>query len=161
MKLLQIICATVLIASTIGCMHPPGLVVTHIPNPCDIHNASIPEGQPFPYMWYYRTEVSNSTDHPIQITQFEGYFYKDSKWIPANITKRTLTADDFAKWYPQGDPVTNGWIQPHARAACDPNWHGVTSPVSPRCKWAYDGVDSKGKTYHAEAEIESVPIKKK
>lgn len=151
--------ATAFIASITGCMHPSGLVVTHTPNPCDVHHAKIPEGAPFPYMWFYRTVVSNTTDHPIQITQFEGYFYLDSKWTPVNIMNRVLTADDFSKWYTNGDHVTNGWIQPHTSAVCDPNWHGVTSPVSPRCKWTYDGIDSNGETYHVEAEIESVPVK--
>lgn len=161
MKLIRIICVTVLIASTTGCLHRSGLVVTHTPNPCDVHNANITETASFPYVWYYRTEVRNNTDHPIRITHFEGYFYRDSKWTSANIMNRPLTADDFSKWYIAGNPVTNGWIQPYTSAVCDPNWHGVTSPVSPRCKWTYDGVDSKGKTYHVEAEIKSVPIKKK
>jgi len=161
MKITQTICATALIAGTIGCTHPSGLVVTHIPNPSDVHRAQTTEIPPFPYVWYYRTEVSNATDRPIRITKFEGCFYQDAKWIPANITHRILTADDFSRWYTQGDLVTNGWIQPHTRAACDPNWHGVTSPVSPRCKWTYDGIDPGGRVYHAEAEIKSVPVKNK
>ena len=159
MKYATVICALVVIAGLFGCASPSGLVVTHSPNPCDVHEGNIPEGRPFPYMWVYRTEVRNDTDYPIQVTQFEGYFFKNSEWTPVNIMNRTLTAEDFSQWYKDGTPVTNGWIQPHTSAVCDPNWHGVTSPISPRCKWTYDGIDSKGKTYRAEAEIRSVPIK--
>jgi hypothetical protein len=104
--------------------------------------------------------VRNDTDTPIQITRFEGCFYRDAQWVPANILNRPLTAEDFSQWYTQGAPIKNGWIQPHTSAVCDPNWHGVDTPVSPRCKWTYDGVDANGKTYHAEAEILSVPVKK-
>ncbi len=144
--------------SLAGCGRTAGLVVTHTPNPSDIHAAAIPEGRPFPYMWFYRTEVHNATDYPIQITGFEGCFYLDGQWTPVNILKRRLTGADFAQWYAQGCPVTNGWIPPRKTAVCDPNWHGVTSPVAPRCKWTYDGVDSNGRQYHGEAEIQSAPV---
>lgn len=150
----------VMISCVMGCIHPPGLVVTHTPNPTAIHQAQTAETPPFPYVWYYRTEVSNATDRPIRITSFEGSYYLNSRWTPANIMHRTLTADDFSKWFTQGDKITNGWIQPRGKAVCDPNWHGATSPVPPRCKWTFEGIDSDGKAYHAEAEIKAVPAKK-
>ena len=148
-----------LVALMAGCARAPqpALVVTHIPNPSGIHAANTPDKPDFPYVWFYRTEVSNATDRPIRIIGFEGCFLMESRWIPANVMNRPLTADDFSKWYTAGDPVTNGWIQPHATAACNPNWHGATSPVSPRCKWTYEGVDAMGNTCHAEAEIKTVP----
>ena len=112
-------------------------------------------------MWYYRTEVRNNSSRPIQITTFEGYFLIEGKWVPNNVLRRKLTSQDFTKWYSDGDPVTNGWIQPGGVAACDPNWHGFSTPQSPRIKWAFTGVDADGNAYQAEAEIESVPIKEK
>lgn len=147
--------------AAVGCARSQGLVVTHTPNPCDVHDVKIPEGKPYPYMWFYKTEVRNDTETPIRITKFEGFFYRDSEWKPSNILNRELGPKDFSEWYIQGDAVKDGWIQPHGRAVCDPNWHGVDTPVSPRCKWTYDGVDAQGKAYHAEAEVEAVPVKPK
>jgi len=160
LKILQTTTVLMLLASIAGCTHHRGLAVTHSPNPTAIHQAKTAEAPAFPYVWYYRTEVSNATDRPIQVTKFEGWFYLDAKWTPANITHRTLTSDDFSTWFAQGDRITNGWIQPRGKAACDPNWHGATSPVPPRCKWTFEGIDASGKAYHAEAEIESIPVEK-
>ena len=154
MKHAKILIAVALLT---GCLHRPGLIVTHTPNPTGRHDASIPEGKPFPYMWFYRTEVRNTTDFPIQITRFEGLFLKEAKWTPSNVLKRPLTAEDFAQWYRDGKPASKGWINPHTSAVCDPNWHGTPTPISPRCKWTFEGRDAKGKTYHAEAEIKSLP----
>ncbi len=159
MKIAQFLCLAVLISGAGGCAQRAGLVVSHSPNPTDIHSAKIPEGTPYPHMWFYRTEVRNNTDRPIRISGFEGWLRKGSKWIPANILNRPLSSKDFAKWYGDGAPAPGGWIQPSASAVCDPNWHGGMSPVAPRCKWTYDGVDSSGKKYHAEAEIKSVAVK--
>lgn len=142
-----------------GCRARPGLLVSHSPNPCDVHSTAGRRKPPFPYMWYYRTEVRNDTDQPIRITQFECYFDRGSNWVPGNILNRPLTATDFSRWYTEGARVQRGWIPPHTTAVCDPNWHGMATPSCPRCKWTFDGVDAKGKTYHAEAEIESVPVK--
>ena len=153
----RIVVVSVLLLAAAGCMHRPGLSVTHTPNPSGIREAVIPEGRPFPNLWFYRTEVRNDTDHPIRITRFEGWFLRDSRWVAANVLERPLDAKDFSEWYVQGVPVTNGWIPPRASAVCDPNWHGVTSPVSPRCKWTYEGVDAAGRVYRAESEIRTLP----
>jgi len=158
MKTTLLICTASLLMTLFGCASRSGLVVTHTPNPTALHDVKIPEGRPFPYMWFYRTEVRNATEYPIRITGFEGYFYRDEKWVAVNVFNRALTADDFSEWFTQGAPVKKGWIMPGATAVCDPNWHGVDTPVSPRCKWTFDGVDSMGKAYHVEAEIESVPV---
>ncbi len=144
-----------------GCAGTGGLVVTHTPNPSNVYSSPAVTNAPYPYMWFYRTEVKNQTDRPIRITSFEGYFFRDGRWVAANILNRPLTSTDFAEWYRDGAPVRDGWIAPHAVAACDPNWHGVTSPVSPRCKWTYDGLDAGGTKYHAEAEIQTVPNRTK
>ncbi len=159
MKIAQLLCIAALVAGTGGCVPRTGLVVTHTPNPTGIHSAKIPEGTPYPHMWFYRTEVRNNTGRPIRITNFEGWLRKDSKWIPANILNRPLTSKDFSKWYADGSPAPDGWIQPGANAVCDPNWHGGTSPSAPECKWTYEGVDPEGKKYRAEAGIKSIPVK--
>lgn len=159
MKTLQILALAALAAAACGCARQAGLAVTHTPNPTAVHTAKIPGGAPYPHMWFYRTEVRNNVAVPVRITGFEGWLRDGSRWVPANIMNRPLTSKDFAKWYADGKPATGGWIQPGASAVCDPNWHGGTSPVSPRCKWTYEGVDAAGKKYRAEAEIKSVPEK--
>lgn len=143
-----------------GCATRPELVVTHSPNPCDVHHAKAFRKDPFPFMWYYRTEVQNKSSRPIQITSFEGYFFVDGKWISKNVLHRKLTSQDFSKWYSEGVAVTNGWIPAGGVAVCDPNWHGSRTPTSPRCKWTFVGVDAEGRTFQAEAEIETLPIKR-
>jgi hypothetical protein len=143
----------------LSCALHPGLVVTHTPNPSDVHAVPGISTNPFPYMWYYRTTVSNATARPIQITTFEGYFWLNGKWVPKNIMNRKLTSQDFDEWFALGGPLTNGWLQPRQAVACDPNWHGYAEPVAPRTKWTFAGVDDQGRAYRAEAEIGAVPIR--
>lgn len=135
-----------------------GLVVRHIPNPCDVHSSPAFREKPGRYMWYYRTEVKNNLNVPLRITHFESYFYENGEWVNRNVKKRTLTSANFTNWYTEGDPVTDGWIQPGKIAVCSPNWTRSGSPVAPRSKWTYTAEDPEGNVYHAEAEIELIPI---
>lgn len=142
-----------------GCASKPALVASHSPNPCDVHVSKAFPKNPLPFMWYYRTEVRNNTSRPIQITAFECFFLIEGEWVPRNIFGRKLNSEDLSRWYAEGAPVTNGWIQPGQVAACDPNWHGFTTNASPSCKWIFEGQDDNGNSYRAEAEIQSVTIK--
>ena len=127
----------------------PELEVVHIPNPCDQHESGAFRKNPFPFMWYYRTEVRNNTGKPLEVVWFESYFLRSRQWVPANIKGRELTAEDFRQWYADAD----GPIPPGGIAVCSVNWHGGSRPWSCRTKWAYRAVDADGKEYTAEAEV--------
>lgn len=134
------------------------LTVRHRPNPTSIHSSSHFKRKPYPYMWYYRTEVTNNLSRPLRIIRFDAFTLIRGKWISRNILHRPLNSKDFTQWYTEGVKVKDGWIPPHQTAACDPNWHGSVYPNAPRLKWSFTAVDKKGKVYYAEAEIKSLPI---
>ncbi len=134
-------------------------VVVHTPNPCDTHHSEAFKEDPFPYMWYYRTEVRNFSAVPLRIVWFEGYSQINGTWVANNVKKRLLTGKDFVEWYSDGSPCPGGVIQPGTAAVCDPSWHGSDKPQSGPMKWAYKAVDPSGREYYAEAIVTSVPIK--
>jgi hypothetical protein len=136
-----------------------GLVATHTLNPGAAHSSPDFKESPFPYMWYYRTELRNTTDRSLQIVWFEGYHEnEDGEWHPKNVLNRPLGGEDFAAWYTEGVPCPAGVIPPGATAVCDPNWHGSEQPHLPRTKWAYAATDPDGQVYYAEAVLTSVSI---
>lgn len=131
-----------------------GFFVTHSPNPCNVHSSSAFPEDPYPYMWYYRTEVKNTLSVPLQITWFAAYVLVDGAWKLG----RELDTDKFVKWYTEGDPVPDGVIQPGQTAVCDPNWTGSQDQTALPVKWAYRAVAPDGQEYYAEAVIEHTPI---
>ena len=136
-----------------------GLVAAHAPNPCAVHSSPAFEENPYPFMWYYRTELRNMTDRSLQIVWFEGYYEaEDGQWHPNHVLKRPLGGEDFAAWYTEGVPCPAGVIPPGATAVCDPNWHGSEQPHSSRIKSAYAATDPDGRVHYAEAVLTSVPI---
>ena len=136
-----------------------GLVATHTPNPCAVHSSPDFKESPFPTMWYYRTELRNTTDRSLQIVWFEGYYEtEDGVWHPNNVLNRPLGGEDFAAWYTEGVPCPAGVIPPGATAVCDPNWHGSEQAHSSRIKWAYAATDPDGRVQYAEAVLTSVSI---
>ncbi|MFQ5710113.1 MAG: thioredoxin-like domain-containing protein [bacterium] len=136
------------------------LFVQHIPNPISVHSTPESTKESDMYKWQFRTEVKNNIDVPLQITQFEFYFYEHGEWVPRNVKRRTLTSADFTQWYSDGDNVADGWIQPGKVAVDSRNWVTYSYPVPPRSKWTYTAEDSAGNVYHAESEIELIPFVK-
>ncbi|MCI0692290.1 hypothetical protein L0337_09840 [candidate division KSB1 bacterium] len=128
------------------------VTVRHSPNPSEGHLWQDPETKVIGYKWPYRTEVRNNLDVSLQITHFGIYFYKNDKWISNYISA------EFSKWYNDGDPVIDGWIQPGKVAVRAENWTGPWWRLSPRCKWTYTAQDSAGNVYHAEEEIGLTPV---
>jgi len=111
-------------------------------------------------MWYYRTDVKNTLDVPLRVVWFEAYHVENGKWIPGNVTGRTLTAKDFGEWYGDGDRIVDGVIPPRGTATDGRNWHGSMRPKSDPVKWAYKAIDPSGVEHYAEVIVESVPIRK-
>jgi hypothetical protein len=134
------------------------LIVTHTPNPCDLHHSPSFDKDPYPFMWYYRTEVKNKSTVPLKIIWFEAFRREGDKWIPGNITGHALTTEDFIDWYTEGDIIKDGVILPGQTAVCDPNWHGSEEPYTSDVKWAYKAVDPDGNIYYAEEIVVSVPV---
>lgn len=150
--------------SACGAIQPSSrkaLTVRHRPNPTSVHSSPHFKRKPYPYMWYYRTEVTNNLNRPLRIISFDAFTLSYGKWIRRNILHRPLNSKDFTQWYTDGVKVKDGWIPPHETAACDPNWHGYVQPNAPRMKWSFIAVDEKGKRYYTEAEIKSMPIMKR
>lgn len=135
------------------------LVVEHFPNPTDSHTSSISKKPPFPYVWYYRTEVTNKLDKPLKIVQFESYFWVKNRWVAANVLRRPLTTKVFVRWYGEEDGKRDGWLQPGTKAVCDINWHGFYVPYAPKAKWVFYAVDENGNKYQGEGELVSIPYK--
>ena len=106
--------------------------------------------------YFYRTEVTNTNNVPIRIIWFEAYIMLDGEhWHGVNITNQVLREDMFVKWYSDGETKPHdGWLQPSEIAVCDPNWHLVCDRDFPKVKWSYIAVDSKGKSYFAEALVD-------
>jgi hypothetical protein len=154
----------------VGCSRPApvteeavpksGLVITCSPNPCDQHTHPTVPQPPYPYMWFYRTEVRNTLDVPLRITRFEAYVQQGGRWVARNITGRSLTAQDFGEWYPDGVKVVDGMIPPGGVAVDVRNWHGSSAPTNGPTKWAYWAVDPSGAEHYAEVVVESVPVRR-
>ncbi len=133
------------------------LIVTHSPNPSDIHVSEHFPNPAQPYTWFYKTEVRNNSDRELKIVWFESYFEDDGCWYGANVLNRVLRNDVFLRWYGQGE--TNGeWLKPGESRSCDPNWHGGNDPKGYKVKWAFIAVDREGNDYFAESTVESVPV---
>jgi thiol-disulfide isomerase/thioredoxin len=137
------------------------LVVRYIPNPCDVHSSPSFRKKRYPHMWYFRIEVKNNLNVPLRVTHYGFYFYENEKWVLRTIAKRILTSTDFTNRFTAGDPVIDGWIQPGKVAVNTRNWVGNQNPVAPRSKWKFTAEDPEGNVYHAEAEIELVPVVEK
>lgn len=105
-------------------------------------------------MWYYRTEVRNTTDSPLRVVWFEAYSRALGRWSAGNIKGRTLTHADFREWYSDEDGLLeDGSIPPGGAAICSVNWHGSRRPWASRTKWAFKALDQSGNEYYAEAEV--------
>jgi hypothetical protein len=137
------------------------LTVRHTPNPCDVHVSEKDPEPVSPYMWYYRTDVTNNLTVPLRVVWFEGYHQESGQWVPGNILGRKLTAEEFSAWYTEGDKVIDGVIPPGRTASCDPNWHASNSPRGVPGKWRYKALDPEGRAYYGEAVVESANIKLK
>src|SRR5262245_42950759 len=42
------------------------------------------------YVRFYRTEVTNSSDRPIRIVWFDGFFWNRGKWAASNVRNKVL-----------------------------------------------------------------------
>lgn len=131
-----------------------GLVVRHL-----APTGKIPQDAPSPNMWYYRTEVSNSTKRPLRIVWFQAYMKLNGQWVGVNVLGKTLRSKEFAAWYTEGDPARNGIIEPGQTAACDVNWSSTTGPDFVPTKWAFIAVDDSGNDYYAEAAVNRRVVK--
>lgn len=135
----------------------PALTARHTPNPCDQHSAEGVTTDPFPFMWYYRTEVTNHSDRPLRIVEFECFVRRGGRWVAGNLRGRSLVGTDFAEWYSGAQP--DGTIAPGATAVCRRNWHGRPRPWSSRVKWVYVAVDDAGTHHSADAVVTPSPIR--
>jgi len=135
-----------------------GLIARHFPNPSNIHWSILYPKSPFSYMWYYKTEVINTTDKPLQFIWFDHFYFHENTWYPGNVKERPLNGYDFSGWYGDIETIIDGLIPPGKTATCDLNWHGLHEPYTNPRKWAYRAVDPDGNEYYAEAIIEASPI---
>jgi thiol-disulfide isomerase/thioredoxin len=132
------------------------LIIRHIPNPVAAkpgENAGIGIRS---YQWIFRTEVANRAKMPLHIISFGAYSYRSNKWENINVGHRLFNGEDFIKWYTDGDDIYDGWIEPGHVAADSSNWVKMYG-VPYRCKWRYLAVDSTGKEYAGEEEVELIP----
>jgi hypothetical protein len=132
-----------------GETHDTGLVARHL-----APTGSVPERAQYEHMWYYRTEVFNSTAKPLRIVWFEAYFKRNGQWIAANVLGKTLRGREFTAWFTEGAPVKNGVINPGETAACGVNWSGSADSRFTPTKWAFIAVDDDGNDYYAEAAVD-------
>jgi len=136
------------------------LKVIHSPNPSNIHVSHLIKKSPYPYMWYYSTEIVNKSDRDLKIIWFESYSKIDEHWYSSNALKQTLRNKIFLKWYREKDSQDSPeWLKPNASYICDTNWHGSDTKKPPKVKWAYIAIDKYGNDYFAASVIESIPIK--
>ena len=132
------------------------MMITISPNPCDVHSSSAFNEKPYPYMWYYRTEVKNILPFPLQVTWFATFSWVDDEWV----LQKEFDGEDFASWYTEGDPCLNGIIQPGQTAVRDPSMQGSPDPKGGISKWAYIARDPGGQEYYVESVVELVPFTK-
>lgn len=112
------------------------------------------ENPPYKHMWYYRTEIKNTSDKPLRIVWFEGYMNFNNHWYGSNVLNEPLRSEEFSQWYTEGAKIINGLIPPGATAVCDVNYHGSDEPDFIRTKWSYIAVDEKGNDYLVESEVD-------
>lgn len=135
----------------------PTFSARHEPNPCDQNTSPEVAQPPFPFMWYYRTEVMNTGETSLRITEFECYVRHGGRWVAGNLRGRPLTGVDFAQWY--AGAGSDGTIAPGATAVCRLNWHGRPRPWSSPVRWVYQAVDHDGNSVETEATVQPVPIR--
>lgn len=132
------------------------LLVKHIPNPAIAKPIDDGDTRFRRFLWAFRTEVTNRTQVPLRIKTFGGYEYTGGNWVMRNIGDSLYNDKDFIEWYRDGDEIPNGWIQPGHIAVDNNNW--IRSIAVPnRFKWRYVAVDSLGKEYMGEEEVELIP----
>lgn len=137
-----------------------GLQVIHTPlNINDVPKELI-QKMNFPYVRFYRTEVSNNADRPVKIIWFDAYFSHDGNWSGGNVRNKVLRNSDFMDWHTHQDMDKDGWIRPGGRATCLVNWHWTDTPEEIQLKWAYIGVDAYGYDYFAEAIVPEIKPEK-
>jgi hypothetical protein len=135
----------------------PGLVATHTAISLDQVPKDLLKTLDFPYIRFYRTDITNKTDRPIRIVWFDGYFEYEGSWRASNVRNKVLRTTDFLDWYSNEDIDKPGGV-----ASCLVNWHWTDTPEKLGTKWAYVGVDSSGHDYFAEAVVPDIaPIKLK
>ena len=130
------------------------MIVRHVPCQSEPSECSATQKS-----WVYRTEVENDNDRPIRVIWFEFYYYDEchgGDWFGTNIRKRVLRNADFVEWYGNGSDNSensDGWLEPGAVAACDPNYcFAFTDEITP-VKWSFIAVDAEGNDYFAEAAV--------
>ncbi len=145
-----------------GAVTTPELVATHTAISVDQVPKELLEKLDYPYIRFYRTDVTNNTDRPIRIIWFDGYFAQNANWTAGNVRNKVLRTVDFIDWYKTDDVDAEGWLKPGGIASCLVNWHWTDTPEKLDTKWAYIGVDSAGNDYFAEAIVPDIePIKQK
>lgn len=137
-----------------------GLVVTHTPMNITEVPKELIEKMDYPYVRFYRTEISNKTEVPIRIIWFDGYFAQNGHWIASNIRNKVLRNKDFLDWYSHDDNTADGWLRPGGKAVCSVNWHWTETEEDIQTKWAYIGVDAKGNDYFREAVVPAIKPEK-
>jgi hypothetical protein len=149
-------------SSASGAATNPGILATHTAISVDQVPKKLLERLDYPYIRFYRTDVTNKTDRPIRIIWFDGYFAHDGNWTSGNVRNKVLRTADFIDWYGTDDIDAEGWLKPGGVASCLVNWHWTDTPEKLDTKWAYIGVDSAGNDYFTEAIVPDIePIKQK
>jgi len=122
---------------------PPGLHVSHGP-PFHEDPPWYFYDRPFhPSVVFYRTEVKNTTDRPIRITSFSAFRLRGDTWTKVpTVRGMNPTGKVFAEWFGKES------IEPGGIAVCYTNYSRR------QIKWAYEGIDEAGRTYHAAAVVE-------
>lgn len=170
MKLVPHIAAVLAVIFFLGCKSEkpaasgagarPGLVAKHTAIPLDQVPKELLDSLDYPYVRFYRTDVTNKTDRPIRIVWFDGYFEYEGFWRASNIRNKVLRTADFLDWYRSEDVNEEGWLKPGGVASCLVNWHWTDTPEKLGTKWAYVGVDASGNDYFAEAVVPDIaPVK--
>ena len=134
-------------------------IVRHTPNPSDKHTYKGFEKKPYPFMWFYRTEVKNISDRSIKILWFWSHLGDmDNEWTTMD---NPLDNQEFINLY-SGNPDAfddQGYIMPGKTAVRDPNWRGSNTVLGDKVKHSYIGIDLDGNEYLVESFVECKPIK--
>src|SRR5262245_36518012 len=96
----------------------------------------------YPYVRFYRTEVTNNTDRPVRIVWFDGFFWQGERWFASNVRNKVLHTRDFIDWYGSDVLTPDGWLHPGATASNRVNWHCSDDDYEIPVKWAYLAVDA-------------------
>ena len=137
--------------------------VKHIPNPCDkhIYNDFYKKLIKAPFIWFYRTEVTNVSDRSIKILWLWTLVKKNGEWIP------TVPYPSDNKYFVarySGNPDAfddQGYIMPGKTAVLDPNWYKSNVPSGITLKVSFVGMDRKRNEYLVESYIKCEPIEVK